>query len=276
MKIRMIIAAHKDYRMPEDPVYLPLLVGAAGKKGKSGLPDFQRDDTGENISEKNPYYSELTGLFWAWKNLEADWIGLVHYRRYFSRKFAPFSYFSRKDPFERILTGRELEELVQKTKVLVPKKRRYYIETLFSHYLHTHEAKPLEETIRMIREQYPQYAGSLRKVLQAKSGYMFNMMILPRDLLDAYCSWLFPILLELEKREEKEDQKRSAFASRFYGRISEILFNVWLEEQLRQGILQKDDIRELPWVYMEKIDRIKKITSFLGAKFFHRKYDQSF
>ena len=80
MKIRMIVATHKPYWMPEDPVYLPVQVGAAGRESLG----FQRDDEGENISAKNPNYCELTGLYWAWKNLDADYIGLVHYRRYFS------------------------------------------------------------------------------------------------------------------------------------------------------------------------------------------------
>ena len=80
MNIRIIVAAHKPYQMPKDDIYLPLHVGHAGK------PDigFQGDDTGENISTKNANYCELTGLYWAWKNLDADYIGLAHYRRYFA------------------------------------------------------------------------------------------------------------------------------------------------------------------------------------------------
>ena len=61
--------------MPQDPSYLPLHVGAAGKADLG----FTRDDTGPNISGKNPHFCELTGLYWAWKNLDADYIGLVHY-----------------------------------------------------------------------------------------------------------------------------------------------------------------------------------------------------
>ena len=55
------------------------------KKEKDNL-GYVGDDTGENISEKNPYYCELTGVYWAWKNLKADYIGLVHYRRQFKGK----------------------------------------------------------------------------------------------------------------------------------------------------------------------------------------------
>ena len=81
MKIRIIVATHKPYRMPENSLYLPLLVGAENNK-----PTWtgRRDNEGENISAKNPHYCELTGLYWAWKNLDTDYVGLVHYRRHFS------------------------------------------------------------------------------------------------------------------------------------------------------------------------------------------------
>ena len=79
MDIKVIVAAHKPYRMPQDSMYLPLQVGRALADQDLG---WQGDNTGDNISLKNPYYCELTGLYWAWKNLKADAIGLVHYRRF--------------------------------------------------------------------------------------------------------------------------------------------------------------------------------------------------
>lgn len=57
--------------MPKDEMYLPLHVGAEGKFDASGKPldlGYTKDNTGENISEKNSYFCELTGLYWAWKN----------------------------------------------------------------------------------------------------------------------------------------------------------------------------------------------------------------
>ena len=41
------------------------------------------DDEGDNISNKNKTYCELTAQYWAWKNMEADYYGFFHYRRYF-------------------------------------------------------------------------------------------------------------------------------------------------------------------------------------------------
>ena len=60
MNVKIIVAAHKLYEMPEDTLYLPVHVGSAGK---SPLP-YQPDDTGDNISAKKP------------KLLRADWVVL--------------------------------------------------------------------------------------------------------------------------------------------------------------------------------------------------------
>lgn len=75
--IKIIIATHKQHFMPSDDMYLPLHVGKSGKEELG----YQGDDTGDNISAKNPNFCELTGLYWAWKNLPNDYLGLIHYRR---------------------------------------------------------------------------------------------------------------------------------------------------------------------------------------------------
>ena len=74
MDIKIIVATHKKYWMPSDDIYLPVHVG---KKGKTDL-GYQGDDTGDNISDKNTNYCELTGLYWAWKYLKADYKGLAN------------------------------------------------------------------------------------------------------------------------------------------------------------------------------------------------------
>ena len=79
MDIKILVAAHKKYWMPDDSVFLPIQVGAALHLALGYVPD----NTGDNISAKNPNYCELTALYWAWKNLDCEYIGLCHYRRYF-------------------------------------------------------------------------------------------------------------------------------------------------------------------------------------------------
>lgn len=256
MKVTVVVAAHKPYAMPADPLYLPLHVGAEGKEPFG----FAGDNTGDNISDKNPTFCELTGLYWAWKHLDADYIGLAHYRRHFRGK-------GRGEPLNCVLTEEEAVRLLAGKDGILPRRRKYYIETLYSHYAHTMHVEPLDIAGDIIREKYPAYAPAFDALKKRTSAHMFNMLILRRDHLDAYCTWLFDILFELEQRVDASAY--DAFHGRFFGRVSELLLDVWLSQQTL-------DVVEVPVIGMEKTNWFKKGGSFLMAKFFGKKYDKSF
>jgi len=239
MNIKIIVATHKPYQMPDDTAYLPLHVGREGKESIG----FAGDDTGENISAKNYNYCELTGLYWAWKNLkDADVIGLVHYRRHFASR----------EKKGKILTGEEIEKLMNKYDIVVPRKRNYFIETNESQYIHAHPKKDWENMLSLIE---PKYSPSLYRMCKSTSGHKFNMFIMKREILDEYCSWLFPIL---EKIEEKQIEK-----SRILGHLSERMFDVWLYENEKRY-----KVKEIPVMFMERQNWLKKGLKFLGRKFF--------
>lgn len=104
-KIKILVAMHKAYSLPGENIYAPIQVGGVRIPG---MENALRDDTGENISAKNKYYCEMTALYWAWKNLDADCIGLVHYRRYFAgKRFA-----LRKE--SRIANRSQIEEALER------------------------------------------------------------------------------------------------------------------------------------------------------------------
>ena len=269
--VTIIVATHKRYRMPADQMYLPLHVGAEGKTDADGNEldlGYAKDNTGnDNISCLNANFCELTGLYWAWKNIESDYIGLAHYRRHFGIKRS-------KDSWECVLTYKDIAPYLNRIKVFVPNKRRYYIETLYSHYGHAHYASHLDAVKEIIAEKYPEYLKSYNKVMNWRWGYMFNMAIMEKGLLNEYCSWVFDILFEAQNRIQATDL--SAFQARFYGRISEIIFNVWLDYQLSAGKLSRNEIKEFHYIHMEKINWRKKGIAFLKAKFMNKKYEGSF
>ncbi len=277
-RIKLIVATHKEYPMPTDSMYLPIHVGASIPDPATGkLRDFGyiKDSTGDNISEKNPQYCELTGLYWAWKHIKADYLGIVHYRRYFTR----YRYIVKRNDIEdilseRVLTERQARILTDHYKIIVPEKREYFIETLYSHYAHTHYAEHLDETRKIIEQLCPEYLDSFDEVLARTNGHMFNMMIMERHLLNKYCKWLFAILAELEKWSDMPEY--SFYQGRFLGRVAEIIFNVWLDYQLKSGVITEGDIKELPCISTEKVNWLKKGSAFLQAKFFHKKYENSF
>lgn len=267
--IKIIIAAHKPYAMPEDEIYLPVQVGSQEKESIG----FQRDDEGDNISAKNPSFCELTGLYWAWKNLTCDYLGLAHYRRHFTLKMRKGSDKNKtaEEKMKEVLHTEEVEKLTMQYPIILPQKRNYYIETLYSHYAHSHYAVHLDVTREIIRERHPEYLAAFDAVMKQRSGYMFNMYIMRKDLSDQYCEWLFDILFELEKR--MEGSELSTFQGRFYGRVSEIIFNVWLKYQVENNGYQT---KEIGCMHMEPVNWWKKGGAFLKAKFLHQKYKGSF
>ena len=260
--IKIIVATHKQFVMPQDTeLYLPIHVGCEGKKELG----FQGDNTGDNISILNPYYCELTGLYWAWRNLDCDYLGLVHYRRYFTKITKRYNESINID--DVILNRYEIEELLENSEVIVPKRRKYYIETLYSHYDHTFDGTHLDLARTIIEMKSPEYLSSFDKVMKQRSGYMFNMFIMKKELADDYFTWLFPILDSMY--ECMDLSSLTAFEARLFGRVSELLFNVWL---VKNNLTPK----EVPFMYMEKVNLLKKAKSFLMAKFFGKKYGQSF
>ena len=266
--IKIIVAAHLDYKMPADKIYQPMFVGAALHKERAAAlsaKGYLLDDSGDNISNRNNTYSELTGLYWAWKNLDADYLGLVHYRRHFKGFHS--------GP-KAILSERDLRSLLHNYRIIVPEKRHYYIESLYSHYEHTHYAEHLKKAREILSKKCPEYLASYDHVMRRSWGYMFNMMIMERPLLNSYCGWLFPILFELEK--EIDTGSLTGYQSRYCGRVAEILFNVWLDDQIYIGKIKPREVCEQPLVYLGHVDWARKISSFLRAKFLHEKYDSSF
>lgn len=257
------IAMHKPYPIPHSDLYLPIHVGAAIKP--EVLPDIQGDNTGDNISTLNPYFCELTALYWLWKNNNSDYKGLVHYRRYFATRH--FLKRHSQNRFERIITRPELERILQKHSIILPRKRRYIIETIYSHYAHTMHAQQLDVTADVLRDVAPEYVGSWNTLMQRRSAHIFNMLIMDNKHFDAYCRWLFPILFELTSR--LDPAQYNAFHARYPGRISEMLLNVWIMQN-------HIHVEQLPTTFTERINWWKKGTSFLKAKFFKKKYTQSF
>ena len=96
---------------------------------------------------------------------------------------------------------------------------------------------------------------------------MFNMFIMKKEILNQYCEWLFDILFELEKRVDVS--KFDNFHARFYGRISELLLDVWINKN-------NFKYEEVKVIDMQKINWFKKGFSFLMAKFTGKKYEKSF
>ncbi len=167
------------------------------------------DNTGDNISHKNPNYSELTGLYWAWKNAlcigqdtDDQYYGLCQYRRMFELS---------EDDLLR-LPDNDVD-------VVLPYPLPYEPN------IHAHHERYLKEVdwnalLTAIRELQPEYADYFPQVLEQRYLYNYNVILAKKAVLRDYCAWLFPIL---ERTEELSDPKGSERADRYIGYMGETL-----------------------------------------------------
>lgn len=248
MKVKVLVAAHKNYKMPTDSLYLPVFVGKDLHPNVNHT--FQGDNTGDNISKKNGTYNELTAIYWGWKNLDLDAMGLVHYRRYLS--------LNHQKSLDAVLTKEQVEEILKIADVILPQKRRYYIETNESHYLHAHHHEPFEVMRQVIHDDYPEYADSFEKVMKRTWAHMFNMFIMKKQPLDEYLTWMFDVLGKVEAKTDISTY--STYEQRVYGFLSELLLDVWLDQH------QNYQTQEVDYVFMEHTNWLVKGGNFLKRK----------
>ncbi len=211
MSITLFTITHKEFSPPQDSMYIPLHVGR-----KNG-PDlgFLGDDTGNSISERNPFYCELTGIYWIWKNYQdADYIGICHYRRYLINNNGA------------LFTAPELEELLMEYDMITTK-----LLTLPGSYYNgfsaNHHIKDLLTTGDVIKEKYPKYLDTFEHLIHGPNTYFGNIFITSKEEYDRYCTWLFDILFEVEKRTDFTGY--NGYQKRLFGFLAEFLQTVWIE-----------------------------------------------
>lgn len=207
-KIKILVAAHKaDPNIKNDEIHMPIHVG------KALHPDldlgFQGDDTGENISYKNPSYCELTAVYWAWKNLkDVDIIGLAHYRRYFVGELDKYYKF------------------IKAGGVVLP----YPFHCQYDNFtnlclLLTHEDATI--AIDSLLKWLPDSKEAVRDYFWRSNRYsLFNMFLMNWHVFNEYCEFLFPYLSYLERRLKPHAYVR---LQRNIGYIAEGLLGFWLK-----------------------------------------------
>lgn len=200
---------HKAFMPPKDPMFVPLQVGRALGKDLG----YIGDDTGDSISKWNPYFSELTGMYWVWKNFRTEGnVGLCHYRRFLIHEDG------------NVITEKEYDEFLE-TYDLITTKQVVLNNSYYDGYAVNHHIKDLIETGNVIREFYPEYYAEFERIVHGNRTYFGNMIVCKKELFDAYSEWLFGILFKVKKRVDVEHYDN--YRKRVFGFISEILLLVY-------------------------------------------------
>lgn len=232
---RILVCCHKPAKIPDNGIFMPIHCGKAISDMDFGMPG---DDTGDNISMKNPNYCELTALYWAWKNLKhIRIIGLYHYRRYFG--FSPVRnllaalgykknfrrrFVKTKDWKMSAVTEQELKKILDRYDIILGKPRRVH-RSLGSQYAHYHSADDLKATREAIIAVSPDFLESYDHVMyRTRKLSRCNMFITRWEIFDDYCSWLFRVLSYVEQHITVPEDP---YQARIFGFIAERLLNVY-------------------------------------------------
>jgi len=236
-RIEILVSTQKECHIPKSRYIRAIQVGAALAEYR--IPSVFHDDEGENISEKNKSYCELTAQYWAWKNLDADYYGFFHYRRYLS--FAA-EYPLRRDgtlPCRRWkaytqqediksglgrygLTDSRIESVVGRYDIITT-LREPSDSTVYEQYCQFHHGNDLKRMLGILCRMYPRYRGAAAEYMRSRQFYFTNMYIMTKKEFFAYMEWLFPLLAEFEREwghtgySEQECRAPGFLAERLFG-----------------------------------------------------------
>ncbi len=212
-KMKIWVMAHKQCDLPKDPVYVPLHVGSALHEDLG----YERDDSGDQISALNIYYGELTGQYWAARNVfDTDYMGLCHYRRFFL------------DPNNHIMSGEGYREVLSSCDIILPVAIRN-TEPYYDTFQKAHNIKDLDVTGEALRKLYPEIYPVFREVMNSFEVHSSNMFVASTDLFREYTNWLFSIF-DLAKKDI-DVSGYDEYHRRVYGFLSEQLIFVWVKSK---------------------------------------------
>lgn len=260
--ISIFISSHKPAEHIEGKYFIPIQVGAA-LPGKKKIDGFIQDNTGDNISDKNLRFCELTAQYWAWKNVDSEYYGFFHYRRYlgFNTSFSKNESiwgtleeprFSDSLVKKYNLDDKSVKALVEQYDIVLPEikditampghSKNIRQQYASSGYLHE---KDLDIMMDVLKEKYPEFYPYAISFMSGHKSYLNNMFIMKKDIFNKYCEWLFDILFECDKRINYTDY--SVEAIRTPGHLAERLLNIYIA-YLKDNNDYK--IKELPTVVL--------------------------
>ena len=262
-KLRICVSCHKPAKIIENEVMRPIQLGAADAKLK--MKGAIRDNEGDNISELNPMYCEMTAQYYAWKNVDLNYYGFCHYRRYFSFKKKRFI----EDEYGNVLEAypsdamvqkydldeKSIESMVSKYDVLISERKNLQKlgepwSTVREHYEkapHLH-VEDFDLMMKIIDEKYPEYSKVAHNFAKGHVMCFCNMYILKKELFFRYSEFVFGVLEEFCKRADMSRYDTEAL--RTPGHLAERLFNIFLLKIEQDNPELK--VKELQTVYFEK------------------------
>lgn len=241
IKIYAVHRIDNESKIIQNDIITPIRCGAVFDK--LNKKNILGDDTGDNISEKRCSFCELTAQYWVWKNVDLDYYGFCHYRRYFSWSDENFYENILKVIWEPYLNNDKIQYYhIDDTEKIISEINGADIitvspmdynateyKTVRSYYENNtdwYEKKDLSILENVIKDLYPEYLPYFQSNMEGNLTYYYNSYIMKKEVFHEYCEWLFSILFEFEKRIDLNNY--SSEKMRSPGIMGERLFGVFL------------------------------------------------
>lgn len=197
------------------------LVSEISKIPKKAL----KDNIGDNISDKNKQFCELTALYWIWKHAKENIIGLVHYRRHF------------------LFMEDWKEQMVSNHVDVILPVPLYVAPSIEENFKSRHDSSDWEFMMQYLKENLPSDYYEACDFFQGNLYSPCNMFVMRREVLNDLCTWLFPILFRVA---EHGGQKTDSYLNRYPGFISERLISFFFEKNREKYRIVYSDKNFLP------------------------------
>ncbi len=276
-KILLMTAHHKKdpYIDISKKYFFPIQVGRELSNVDLGI---NVDNDGDNISIKNKTFCELTAYYYAWKNLNAEYIGLMQYRRIFTEKsffmnysrskfkyyikslkccykcnfpnlgFENLIYIKDKNKAEKISNSfyEYLQSNLQKNDIYLPKKVCFKYLNMEQQFILNHNSDDWLLFKKLIMDNYPLLIESTEEISKTKSFYIYNMFIMKKNIFDEYMNILFDILFKMEKLVDMKN--KSPYQMRLFGFLGERFLNIYIHFLVKNKNI---NLKELNVVFLD-------------------------
>ncbi len=247
-----ILVSYKDkHKIIKNTIITPIQTGRA--IAEEIFSEMIGDDTGDNISELNPYYAELTAQYWAWKNYDKlgnpDYIGFMHYRRHFvfnedyidpnadpkmTQGYSAYS-FDRIDDeyYDKIgLKEENICNIVTNADIICVKQadvsflgcntsKEEFVKSCYGV-----QEKDYDKLISTVMYLFPEYYEEIKQLNSGPYRYFYNMFICKKEIFEEYSTFLFTVLNKFFERSEVN--LYSEKAQRICGYMGEFLLSLFL------------------------------------------------
>lgn len=271
-EIKILVSCHKKSYLLDLPLISSIQVGTVLAQTRFEA-DYYDNDGEKQISNKNKQYCEMTAQYWAYQNLEADYYGFFHYRRYLTfHKVYPVDRKGRllkkaRHPYEEIASIKDdlnrfgfheqtMRNIIEQYDILTVLREKMNV-TVYQQYCQFHNKKEIDLLVETVIKMYPEYQSAMQEYLNSKELYFMNMYIMKKEYFYEYAAFVFSVLGEIEKKLKTEEYSESEL--RVFGFLAERLFGIYYIQKRR-----KKQIRcgELMYLIFGDTDPIEKVRPY--------------